>query len=124
MTDINEFAGAPVEGSSLREALPNRLARVTTYYVAEYGVRYDDGAVVFQFFPPDRTKDSNGSWDPSFKMPERLEKAMPQCFRLENLKAVFTEELNSFCIIVKNLGVSPDPWPIVERFFSVIDAPL
>lgn len=121
---MNIESQQPVDGGSLREAIPDRLGKITSFYSVEYGIRYDDGAVVFQFFPADRDAESVGRWDPHYKMDKRLERAIPLHFRVERVKAVFTEELNSFCVIVGGLGLSPDPWPLVEKFFAAIDAPL
>lgn len=113
----------------LQDAIPNRLARQTENYTVEYGVRADDSAMVFHFYPPgtDWSKyppEEIGQWRPNYRMHERLERAMPQSFDIKFLKATFTEETQSFCIIVAGLGKSPDPEPLVARFFARIDAPL
>jgi hypothetical protein len=84
----------------------------------EYGVRLDDKAMVFHFYPP---KDKS-TWDPASKMDARLKSAIDSCFRVEKVTAGFAAELDSFYVIVGDLGAAPDPWTLVERFFRVLDA--
>lgn len=132
--------------SSIRRAIPDLLAKDSAQYIAEYGVRSDDQAMVFHFFPKKslmelhkindeqararytvpqlekltETKD----WDKSYGMDKRLERAIPKCFKVENVSADYADEMSSFCVIVGGLGASLDPWPLVNRFFAEIDAPL
>ena len=132
--------------SAIQLAVPDLRAKDHADYIAEYGVRTDDQAMVFHFFPKksllalsrmtdeqlkarypadrlalmEKTKD----WDNSFGMDKRLERAIPKCFKTENVSADYADEMSSFCIIVGGLGASADPWPLVNRFFSEIDAPL
>jgi hypothetical protein len=108
---------ANVYGTGLKPHLPELLAKDTPNYLVEYGIRYDDGAMVFHFFPPKHRT----SWDPSWSLARRLELAMPLCFDTAKLSAGFVEELNSFYVIVGGLGTVPDPWITVERFFRAID---
>lgn len=114
--------------TGLRDAIPNRQAKQTVNYVVEYGVREDDGAMIFHFYPPgtDWSKyppEKLGVWSPTYGMDRRLEAAMPAIFDTRFIKATFTEEMQSFCIIVHGLGRSPDPWPLVNRFLDRIDVP-
>lgn len=106
-----------VDGRSLLPHVPNPLAKDTKNYLVEYGVRIDDGAMVFHFFVP---KDRN-DWDPAYAMDKRLERAIPACFSVERVSADFAREMNSFNVIVGGLGASPDPWPLVEKFFQALD---
>lgn len=118
---------APATG--MTDAIPDRLAKQTPNYDVEYGVRADDMAMIFHFYPPGTDWSSYppkkfGTWPQKYAMDQRLERALPESFDVAFVKAVFTEESQSFCIIVKGLGHSPDPWTLVNRFFERIDAPL
>ncbi len=117
---LSEAALQDVDASSLKEAVPDLLAKDTPGYLVEYGIRIDDGAMVFHFFPP---KD-RGDWDPGWRMDTRLERALPGCFDVSAVSAGYAEELRSFYVIVGGLGSAPDPWPSVERFFAAIDSAL
>lgn len=124
---LREAMPEPVTG--LRDAIPNRQAKQTPNYVVEYGSREDDGSMIFHFYPPgtdwsEYPPKSIGTWPPAFKMDHRLERAIAMTFDVKFVKATFTEEMASFCIIVRGLGRSPDPWPLVNRFFERIDGPL
>lgn len=126
---VDEVVLSNEGATGLRDAIGNRQAKQTPHYVAEYGVRDDDGAMIFHFYPPgtdwsEYPPTSLGEWPAAYKMDHRLERAMGIVFDVRFVKATYTEEMASFCIIVKGLGKSPDPWPLVNRFFDRIDAPL
>jgi len=106
-----------VSCSSLSTHIPEPLAKDTADYLVEYGIRVDDAAMVFHFFPAKDAKD----WKESYHMPDRLEHAIQACFDTTKVRANYVSELKSFCIIVYGLGAGPDPWPLVERFFSEIE---
>lgn len=109
------------KASSLREHIPELLARDTPLYLVEYGIRIDDGALVFHFFPPKEEAD----WPPNNRMNKRLEHALDSLVDVKTVAvADYIQELRSFCIILRGLGHSPDPWIFVERFFAKIDEPL
>lgn len=116
----------PVAG--ITDAIPERLAKQHQEYIAVYGIRADDQAMVFHFYPPGTDFAAQpqkiGTWGQEWRMDERLERAIPHAFKVEFVKAVYTAEMKSFCIIVRGLGHSPDPWFFVHRFFEKIDAPL
>lgn len=110
-----QIDGTPaVSGAGLRQSIPNLLAMDTKNWLSQYGIREDDSAMVFHFFP--KTK-----WDPRYKMDKRLEAAIEKCFDTTRVRADFAEELDSFCVIVAGFGASLDPWPMVHRFLSSID---
>lgn len=121
-TNTEDLKGAnlqDIRANSLLPHVPNLLARDTKDYLVEYGVRVDDKAMVFHFFSP---KDRS-TWDPEANMDQRLKRAIDICFPVKKVTAGFADELDSFYVIVGELGASPDPWPLVERFFRVLDAP-
>ena len=127
MSINEEFFAAPSKG--VRDAITNRLAKETKNYLVEYGVRTDDMAMVFHFFPPM----SASRWDARYKMEKRLEIAMPACFDttkiqanevLSTMRSTPDDLTPSYCIIVRGLGSSLDPWPLVNRFFEKIDSAL
>jgi hypothetical protein len=107
-----------VLASSLQTHIPDLLARDTPNYLAEYGVRITDEAMVFHFFPP---KDRTG-WDSRWQPDMRLKAAIDEHFDTRYVSASYVEELQSFCVIVGGLGAAPDPWPLVEKFFRALDA--
>jgi hypothetical protein len=126
--DANALA-AQGDITGLTDAIPERLAKQTPNYDVEYGIREDDKAMIFHFYPPgtDWSKyppEELGKWADDYRMHERLEAALPRCFKVDFVKAVFTAETQSFCIIVKGLGRSPDPFFYVHRFFEMIDSGL
>jgi hypothetical protein len=118
-TAINEANLQDISADSLKTHVPHLLARDTKDYLVEYGIRLDDKAMVFHFFSP---KDA-AAWDPASKMDQRLKAAIDQCFQVKNVTAGFAPELDSFYVIVGGLGAALDPWPLVDRFFRVLDAP-
>jgi hypothetical protein len=105
--------------SNLSDAIPERLAKEAPNYLVEYGIRFDDAAMVFHFFPPMHRQD----WDPEWKMNERLERAIAETFDTDLVSADYADEVRSFCVIVRGLGCAPDPFPLVELFFERIDSP-
>ncbi len=117
MSDLQEANLQDVSASSLREAVPELLAKDTPNYLVEYGIRTDDAAMVFHFFS---AKDVEG-WPEELRMNERLEKAIPKCFDVSKVSAGYADELRSFYVIVGGLGSAPDPWPRVDSFFAAID---
>jgi hypothetical protein len=121
-----EFDSAPVVP---QDAIPERLAKEHDNYLVMYGIRTDDAAFVFHFFPPLDRKE----FEPRYGMAARLERAIPKCFDvrriqanevLETMRADKDDITPSYCIIVHGLGASPDPWPLVNRFFEELEPPL
>ncbi len=123
MNDQNDLQQASLQDVSyeaLKTHIPNLLAKDTKNYLVEYGVRIDDDAMVFHFFS---AKDAD-DWDPDYRMNDRLEAAIRACFNTDKVVAEYIEDMQSFCIIVHDLGAAPDPWPMVARFFDSIEKPL
>ena len=115
---VGRFQDVPA--SALGPHIPNPLAMDTPNFLVEYGIRTDDQAMVFHFFS---AKDKP-SWDDSYRMDERLKRSIDRNFNIERVTCGFTAEMDSFYVIVGGLGMAPDPWTLVERFLSDVQAPL
>lgn len=107
-----------VRAASLMPHIPNPLAMDTPNFLVEYGVRVDDQAVVFHFFS---AKDRL-TWDPAYRMDDRLRRAIDANFDVSKVTCGYASEMDSFYVIVGGLGAGPDPWPLVERFLSDVQA--
>lgn len=114
MTEISEANLQDVPLSSIQVAVPEPLARTTGDYTVEYGIRSDDRAMVFHFFP------AGDDWVPDAG--NIMKKGIDAAFNVSKVSADFAAELNSFCIIVGELGASLDPWGVVQKFFDALDA--
>jgi hypothetical protein len=101
-------------GSSLALQIPDQRVEETPLYTVKHGIRTDDYAVVFQFFPP------QGGWNPAFKMDKRLELCIPKNFGNFPIHTSFATELDSFCVIVGRLGRAIEPTPLIDLFLSEI----
>lgn len=119
MTTLTDAALQDINGSSLLQSLPDPLAKETPHYLAEYGLRVDDGALVFHFFPP-----RGDGWDPSYQMDKRLERAIAEVFDVQRVSADYAEEIKSFCVIFGGAARAPDPLALASLFFAQIEVPL
>ena len=115
--DLQDAKLQDLRRESLKAHIPDLLAKDSKHYLVEYGSRVDDGAMVFHFFSG---KDDPG-WDASYRMDKRLEHAIRACFNTATVSADYSDDVQSFCVIVHGLGAALDPWPLVERFFSEIE---
>lgn len=123
LAHIVEIQDAP-PSHGLQDAIPQRLGDQNANYQVEYGVRSDDQALVFHFYPPNTDWSTNppsfGKWSEAYGMHDRLEAALPEVFDVKKLKATYTEELRSFCIIAYGIGLSPDPLYFARKLFQKI----
>lgn len=102
----------PVDG--IHEALDARLAETRNDYVAEWGVRLDDHALVIHFYQiPDQ------DWSPD--MDKRLDRALPKVFDIKRITAGFEKDKNSFYVIAGRYGDVPDTRLLVKRFLDAVD---
>lgn len=101
---------------SLKTAIPDVLAKETSAFIAHYGVRFDDQALVFHFFPP-----RNAEWPAD--MSERLEKAIAEHFDVSRVTADYTTELNSFCVIYGGGGLLLSPLTSANLFLESVLGP-
>lgn len=115
VTDLGE-----VNGNALLTHIPEPLAVDTPNFQLEYGIRVDDQAMVFHFYPPKEV----GGWYADYQMDKRLERAILRNFKTDKTTAGYAEELSSFYVIVEDLGRSPDPWTLSERFIVHVQEPL
>lgn len=109
-----------VRASSLMPHIPNPLALDTPNFLVEYGVRADDQAVVFHFF----SAMGKSEWDPAYMMDTRLRQSIDKNFDTSKVTCGYAVEVDSFYVIVGGLGAGPDPWTLVNRFLSDVQAPL
>lgn len=127
---LQTHVSSDISRDALDEAIPGRRARHHEQYTVEYGIRRDDGALMFHFYPPNTDwseypppREKLGTWSKSFGMHNRLEAAILKCFSRDDVKGSYSEDLRSFCIIVAGAGRSLDPWYLADRFFREIDQP-
>lgn len=109
---LQEMPDVPL--SAVSTAIPNPLARDHAEYLAEYGIRTDDDAIVIHLFP------KGSRWTPSFLVGDRLRRAVDGL--PHPARADYAPELDSFCVVVYGLGGAPDPWPAIDRFFQTFES--
>lgn len=92
-------------------------------YLAEWGVRVTDRALIYHFYPPKGTENQPNTmgWDPSYDMPGRLQEAIKAVFDTSRITCGFAEEQKSFYVIAGGYGRGLDPRPLAERFLDEID---
>lgn len=126
LENITAIQAAP-PSRGLQDAIPERLGDQNEHYQVEYGIRSDDNAMVFHFYPPDTDWSTNpptfGKWSEAYGMHNRLEGALAKVFDVNKLKATYTEELRSFCIIAYGIGFNPDPFYFARSLFEKIETP-
>lgn len=128
--EVHQLGDVPAD--SLEEAIPHRKAKDTAHFYVEYGVRRDDDAMVFHFYSSkehalgvlEGGRVDGTLWPASYDITARLERGIVKNFAIDCVRATYSGELDSYCIIVQDLGKSLDPWLLVERFLSGIDDPL
>lgn len=121
----NDFSLGEVSGDSLQEDVPDRQAISREKYVADWGVRVSDNALVLHFFPPLTAEGKiSEDWDYTYEMDKRLERAIPSVFDVSRVTAGFEKEYNSFFIIVGGGGSVLDVRLFVQRFLDAVDLPL
>jgi hypothetical protein len=109
----------------IREDVPDRQAEARAHFVADWGIRLTDNALVIHLYPPlDAGGKISEDWDATYQMDKRLDRAMPQCFDVSSLTAGFEPEYNSFFVIYGGGGLLLDVRLLVGRFLDAIEAPL
>lgn len=114
MTDIYEHANTTIAGDNIQIAVPEERTFECGLFNAEYGVRTDDSAMVFHFFP------AGEEWDHE-RLRTGLSEAIKTCFDPENVQAEYVPELESYCVLVGGMGLMPDPWTYAEIFLKRIE---
>ncbi len=117
MPDHSSNAPVDVDGRSLITAIPELRTVQAEKFRVEYGVRHDDSAVVFHFFPVRH-------WDAEYQMDRRLEEAILGCFEYFKVATSYAEELESFCVIIGGLGASRDPERLIRKFLGAVEPAL
>lgn len=91
------------------------LSEVRDNYIAEYGVREDDDALVIHFFPPEQ------GWNTEYGIDKRLERAIQEILDTSRVTATYEPEVDSFCIVAGQYGSVPDFRMLVKRFLDAVD---
>jgi hypothetical protein len=100
---------------SLRTAIPELLAEENELFKVQYGIREDDHAMVFHFFPPQK------GWPDDISA--RLTSAMTEHLPSEHIRADYVTELDSFCIIYYGGGMIPAPYGVAKLFLAAVRGP-
>lgn len=106
----------------IEEALSDLRGRSSDHCDAEWGVRKDDNALVFHFFPPGYAAHNATEWRTWSTFRDALERAILACFGRQGYRADYVPELSSFCLIVKPVPAVPDLTALIEQFFSLLEA--
>ncbi len=112
-----------IRGSDLVEGLSDLQARNRPRYDVEWGIRVDDGALVFHFFPPGYAANSSANWPNWTDFRDRLENAALGTFDRDAVMGDFVAELKSFYLIIKPLPPSPDLNGLVEQMLAKLELP-
>lgn len=107
---------------AVQEQLSDMRARNSPVCDAEWGVRLDDGALVFHFFPPGYARAGVTEWLDWSGFRDALERALLRSFPPNTLDAGYAEELSSFFVIVKPRPQSADLVQLIERFFVDLES--
>lgn len=107
--------------SALREAIVVLRGRSSPLTDAEYGVRSDDGALVFHFYPPGWALQGPVEWKDWYGFRDRLERAILAHFPPPQVEAGYVPELQSFWVIARRSRAF-DETALVESFFRELEA--
>lgn len=110
-----------LDRDSVRPDLADPQAIAREKFTIEWGFRSTDGALVIHLFPHIVGDNVATEWEDGYAMDKRLDVAIPQLFRKENVNAGFEPTMNSFYIIIYGV-IAPDPRLLVQRFVESIEA--
>lgn len=113
-----------IDGSSIIEAIPHRVEDSTQHYRVEFGVRLDDQAVVFHFFPP--SDKERWSPDEHTAMRGALDQGLLGYIKPSwpGYLAEYIPELESYSVQVPVMGTVPDPIYCARKFLAIVNASL
>jgi hypothetical protein len=113
--------------SSIKELFRDAKGRSSKVFDAEYGYGVEGAydALVMHFFPPGYAADNTVRWGgeagwTAFR--DRLEPVLLAHFASTSLSGTYTEELESFCVIVHPVPQVPDLEMLIEKFFAALEA--
>lgn len=108
-----------VSGDGLLRSLEGSEVRATPHYLAEYGVRVDDGAGVLHFFRPTNVT----AWDP--RLPDTLTACVQEQLGGYKMLAIgYEKEFDSPYIIFEIPEKVPNPMAVLEQFLNGLDEKL
>ena len=125
------FDESELEGSNVRDAIPNRLGKVSSNFFAEYGIREDDGVFIMHIYASPkhaehylRGGDTTCYEDWARGFHSVLDRALAATFGddppSDVLEATYMTDIRSYCLVSRRLGASPDPWPRIDKLFTEI----
>jgi len=112
---------AQIPPMGVEAVIPDPKAEARLHYVANYGRRITDGALVFHLFPPLTDAGSIGEWGEDSTITQRLERAIPATFDVDRVTAGYEETMDSFYVICGGYGDVPDMRLLIKRFLDAID---
>lgn len=125
-SDLRAAALQDIDSSSVKEQFQGIEARNCNDFVAEYGTRGDDGALVLHFFPPGYPLAEAADWPDYDAFHNKLEAALLRHFApavaAKALEAGYVEELRSFFVIVAPSAAVPDTNALLNAFFRDLEA--
>lgn len=120
--DLKTAGLQDIPRSAIQEQLRDIRARNSATCDVEYGIRSDDNALVFHFFPPGYALDSGKDWADWTAFRDKLEKALLAHFAKPSIDAGYAQELRSFHAIIKPRPLVPDLTALLEDFFEQLEA--
>jgi hypothetical protein len=106
--------------SALKATIPEILGIVLKHTTVLYGIRTEDEALVFQFFPKDQEAGWSEAWDPDVCLTPVIESMM----ETTRVSADYVPELNSFCVIYGGGGLMPAPLAFASEFLRRVEKSL
>jgi hypothetical protein len=100
--------------ASLQAAIPDPLIDKTDHYQVIYGIRTEDRALVFHFFPPEGSTD----WPSTFDPQKVLTPAITALMDSARVFGDYSKEVNSFCVIYRAGGLLPAPFIFARQFLD------
>lgn len=109
--------GPAIEASHITPAVYDPIEHLTPVYRCTYGVRLDDFAGVVHFY-----RLEGAPWHPDF--PVKLQRAVEAALDVSKVNLGYVEKLDSFYLIVGELGELEDPYAPLEATLKALDRQL
>lgn len=104
--------------ASLQASVPDPLIEKNKHYQAIYGIRTEDNALVFHFFPPG----DDAQWAKTFDPEKVLTPAIEALLDPARVFGDYAKELNSFCVIYRAGGLLPAPFILARQLLDRVTA--
>lgn len=118
----------PPKATNIVESIPNKHSYACPYFVAQFGERSDDDAIVVHIFVPSYTyeKLKSGQIKERFnqtKMQEVIEQAVTTTLypRRLQVEGQYSSILDSFYLAIFQLALAPDPERIVRELLAEVE---